>query len=873
MTDEKQFDEYLGGSEKLPHDVHILKIAAARASEIAGMNYNIGNPRQTKLIFQKLPVHMRRRAMSHNAKRMPRRLRKGHISQMTKSGLPPKSKRPSRKYRRRPKNLLLEYNRRQQNNFWLETHIWHAKRFKMVEKWGFKLPMHSNDRCFKASYRAVKNHCLLQDISYYTCLEIRGNAENLKAKLKDHCNQNELTFGAKTFMSGQREGTLMFYKKNGYPNHPIGHVTFMWNNSVSNEKSIWLWIHPAFYKNILEEIISNFNFNLNHPDQTKISEGTIPFSELKLNQMIKIPVFSNAEGCKLIILRNCLNRFRLSGPLCLSTITEAFKVPNLNMKFQTPFITSNLMNTRKLNLKNYSDESMELDTDDKDVGDSWFRNYYQFQNVENVESFKVQKEFFDTLKTLKSPSQLPSNMILGLTILDPRFFLPSKRRKSLLNSKVIENTLIPPALATTSSLWDENVRNFLSTNCKSMSFINNLRTKNLVPGVQNDELYSEDIMQKIPIIIIQRPGHHSDSNYTEFSAGFDIILPAEWSMPVWLSLILRCARPGGLRESKSIAQECSNLNVPCINHPDTEAYQIEAEYTKTQMIEKYFRLPPNKRINYVKFGITSPFFCEWKLLMKEWNGSDDFYIFREKKILRQLSNEIKSSFASQKNQRNGQVEQTVTSIQKLFDNIENKNCFLPVRVVVERKGIPKDFSIICLPSKEDIEMYLKDKDWTGPIESFKSDSNENKRKNLRIGHQALLRKLRRQRIKLLQKMKDNSCHIAPKSCEEMKKVKKVNQVVKKKLQDRSKPFILQQAQIMANLYLPKCESVRKSCDREVVGYVTNGSFSYSEAKGIGLGYVVATSVFNNFKEVSNFILIRNSTTRQYRICKLEILNC
>ena len=46
-----------------------------------------------------------------------------------------KPKRPSRRYRRRPSNLLEEYNRRQRKgSVWLETHIWHAKRFHMADR-------------------------------------------------------------------------------------------------------------------------------------------------------------------------------------------------------------------------------------------------------------------------------------------------------------------------------------------------------------------------------------------------------------------------------------------------------------------------------------------------------------------------------------------------------------------------------------------------------------------------------------------------------------------------------------------------------------------------------------------------------------------
>lgn len=42
MEKKKQFDELLGGSEKLPKETHILKLAAARSSEIGAMTYSLG---------------------------------------------------------------------------------------------------------------------------------------------------------------------------------------------------------------------------------------------------------------------------------------------------------------------------------------------------------------------------------------------------------------------------------------------------------------------------------------------------------------------------------------------------------------------------------------------------------------------------------------------------------------------------------------------------------------------------------------------------------------------------------------------------------------------------------------------------------------
>lgn len=78
---------------------------------------------------------------------------------------PNRTKRPSRRHRRRPKNLLETYISRQESKFWLETHIWHAKRFKMKEKWGYKIPLKPSDKGKRAAYRATKRNSTIQ-VSY-----------------------------------------------------------------------------------------------------------------------------------------------------------------------------------------------------------------------------------------------------------------------------------------------------------------------------------------------------------------------------------------------------------------------------------------------------------------------------------------------------------------------------------------------------------------------------------------------------------------------------------------------------------------------------------------------------------------------------------
>jgi len=54
--------------------IPVSTFAQARAAEINAMLKAVAQKSSNSLVFQTLPRHMRRRAMSHNIKRLPRRL-------------------------------------------------------------------------------------------------------------------------------------------------------------------------------------------------------------------------------------------------------------------------------------------------------------------------------------------------------------------------------------------------------------------------------------------------------------------------------------------------------------------------------------------------------------------------------------------------------------------------------------------------------------------------------------------------------------------------------------------------------------------------------------------------------------------------------
>uniref|UniRef100_A0A2K5X6W8 POP1 homolog, ribonuclease P/MRP subunit n=1 Tax=Macaca fascicularis TaxID=9541 RepID=A0A2K5X6W8_MACFA len=155
-----------GTSQEIPKYITASTFAQARAAEISAMLKAVTQKSSNSLVFQTLPRHMRRRAMSHNVKRLPRRLQEIAQKEAEKAVHQKKehSKNKCHKARRCHMNRMLEFNRRQKKNIWLETHIWHAKRFHMVRKWGYCLGERPTVKSHRACYRAMTNRCLLQDI-------------------------------------------------------------------------------------------------------------------------------------------------------------------------------------------------------------------------------------------------------------------------------------------------------------------------------------------------------------------------------------------------------------------------------------------------------------------------------------------------------------------------------------------------------------------------------------------------------------------------------------------------------------------------------------------------------------------------------------
>ncbi|XP_053105779.1 ribonucleases P/MRP protein subunit POP1 [Hemicordylus capensis] len=618
-------------SNEMPKYITVSPFVQARAAEIKAMLKAVTQKSSNTLVFQSLPRHMRRRAMSHNIKRLPRRLRElarreAERPEHQKKEIP-KSK--CRKARRRHTDMVAAFNRRQKKNIWLETHIWHAKRFHMVKKWGYCLGDKPTTKSYRACYRAMTNHCLLQDLSYYCCLELIGKEEKLLAVLARMCNVDAgPTFAAIPCLAGKRQGALTLYKVDRYSEEALGPVTFIWKprqgpDSTAENRQLWIWTHPACKQDILAELKEAFQCSepmescnpepivaLPQEESTMDVAGNVGKKRKRKDAEAFVPVkkiigdgtrdphqpyswTSQTTGIVISDLTMEILRYRLIGPLSHCVLTEALKVASVHT---------------------------ELDSTDAEVNSWWIENC---SHPDRVSLHRRQEAIFDLLQGLGS-SDIPSGTVLGLTVEDPRVNLPKKRSKAMPNPEKYQDDekvrqLIlegVPAECAHSFLWDQNICRSVTENKMPEQELNRLRSKLLVPGSHLDLGPRES---QIPILLVQHSGKVAGKDRPGWGSGWDVYLPKGWGMAFWLPFIYHGARVGGLQEALKHSLYKRTPHVPH-DYPDCPAGIQFAKELERNLLEKFKRHPPAKRANYIKHGTLAPFLCPWDKLTQDWEA-------------------------------------------------------------------------------------------------------------------------------------------------------------------------------------------------------------------------------------------------------------
>lgn len=262
---------------------------------------------------------------------------------------------------------------------------------------------------------------------------------------------------------------------------------------------------------------------------------------------------------------------------------------------------------------------------------------------------------------------------------------------------------------------------------------------------------------------------------------------------------------------------------------------------------RYFLRPPNRRINYQKLSIASPFRCPWSELVDEWSAKNTcgsiFYVLREAEKLQQIDKCL--------------------SQRQNIDALELPvNCLIPVSIDVAGRGSAEKFTIICLPKGCDLkrEQRMKRDLVNEPIctEPVREDIRAYDRKEFRMKHLQLLKRLRRRRVrkKRLQQETAEWRVVIPRGA--------------------TAKLVIKQRKTMQELWLRTWpDKVRDQCSREVIGYLTQAHFSFVKAKCAGIGYITMDGlrelikVMRRSKGAIN-VLVRNPSSVNYHKAILNI---
>ena len=284
---------------------------------------------------------------------------------------------------------------------------------------------------------------------------------------------------AKYYLNGMREGNVMLYKFDQFPLGAISPVSFLWRQMRSKTETttttknvqysdrqgseqqsveidvttqdhtsveagcrilekeansqLWVWSHPASFDSVFDAIIEACKsvrrtsierdskvsdavdkdsvVNTDHPgegtDSTQLVNG-VDQSELKVTS-----------------LRHDLLRLRLTGPQSHVLLTSTLKLSaDLKHKHSENKSSMHVFTSHKASTSAINDEGVN------NSSSKWWQ-----KALDDPSDSLAQSALWDKLKKASSPAVLPLRCVIGLTVLDPRLYLPGKKKNITINTE------------------------------------------------------------------------------------------------------------------------------------------------------------------------------------------------------------------------------------------------------------------------------------------------------------------------------------------------------------------------------------------------------------------------------------------------------
>lgn len=744
--------------------------------------------------------------MAYEVRRFPKGLRNYAAPFLANSKH--RKKPPSRFFRRRSRNLLLNYIRRQRKLIWLETHIWHAKRFHIIDRWGYRLPDRSFQRNFRPCYRDSVRHCTVRDKSYLSCFLIsHDKQEELISVLSALCvNAASPTFAFKSGLEGRYEVSTLIYHPGQYPRGLIGPARFLWSKD-GDVYNLALWVHPSCRDEVLgvlKQLLELVEEETGEEDE-KPADVPQTVEEWRLSKIkVRTDSWSGKLGIRVQDLRDQLVRIRLYGPLSASIVSDALKL-----------------------------------VEDEKASD--FReNHSEWR--ENVSKLAT--------------GCLTDGSVLSLLVEDPRISRPSTRKVPV--TEALELTPMESYAKPKATFWNKDVRLKALADRLTDSELNALKGKCLGQ--------IKETPAKIPVLVVFRSG---GSGRGDTLSGCELIVPCGFGMDFWVAMQLRTARASGWRDELTAHLEASRLCFPT-DVIDAVAGADDIKRMGIEQEVKYDRRPHNRRVNYWrKLSIKYPFTFDYSELVADWLRAkgkqpvDQPYVLRERVALLTLSRWMQGRgkvpeellathfgalipvelqcIARGKPRRYGLV---CLPTKDDLDKIQNRHKNGPVIIVQEPRG-----------SQAKVEV-------TGAVQTEKLTAAK---ADIWKDIVSIDQSTREKPVPLKELFPDSK--VVDKTLKRRIANRKKRESAKRRRVDREGRL----KEWNADKEEKESVSYRESANRLVVGRIIRGDFSFCTACGRALSYIPVCAL-EDIRKTGGIVLLRNSTSKYYHPARINVLN-
>ncbi|KAK6462422.1 nuclear RNase [Scheffersomyces coipomensis] len=560
-----------------------------KSFELAQLNSKYASSNRA---FQSLPRVLRRRAASHNVKRIPKRLRAKAIREMKSSmtGTPTVIK---KKHSRGRELYRLTMSRKLLN---LGSKLKLLKGVPDKEVYGKKLNLRSKIKALSKQIRALKQldtevkSKLNNIVGSYDNTGINDYASRPTGNIKYYKRQRQFVWLPTHIWHAKR---FHMIKQHGFqiPLSPTQKCFKMMSRQSKNDSILF---DTSYYTSLIIELENDEDYESFLLNITKFSKS-IPEKFLNGERSYNDWIYLDGQKIGKVLIFSHIQSHKILIRCFPSIYKDIFDYCKNAISNYTPSAIHDCQ---------YSLGSLDL------IGPLSLLSLSKVLHL--VDKDSSIKKAWSKLSTVRDSKAIPIGFNISFDIMDSRLWKQPMKIKP--SSDTNEYFDFVSSLSTSKLVDSTTIENLLTPEGRTKSYENQMSIKEIDReftkiATRENSLIDTDIQHRsITPILISKIGPSS----------WTLIAPWFWILPIWSKLVrVSQIKPGGIRQIRQY-----NFERGCANFPNDYPWLRDGWNYNEALGEikqkKYTKLPKrlvnDKRPDYKDIDIISPFKCDWNFL-------------------------------------------------------------------------------------------------------------------------------------------------------------------------------------------------------------------------------------------------------------------